>query len=245
MIRTYRDTISTKSRYSSHNPGHTQAAMTAPNNRSHRTSRPQRDPGPPPGRAQPARSRSEPPVVPQGCNLAPAAKRGNRATCERPARSLCARARAAAGRQRAPRMPPTLVRALAPSPAHITRARRPLRAVTGPPGRPQPSRGGPLGARWRRRVGINPCRGEASRGVSVEGYVGARLACHGGGCGALWRRLGPVSVRAWAARSQHAHLAGGSSDCPWRGQWRRWRRRRRGRGGRPSSRGRWRRSSAA
>jgi hypothetical protein len=31
--------------------------MTTPNNRSHRTSRPQRDPGPPPGRAQPARSR--------------------------------------------------------------------------------------------------------------------------------------------------------------------------------------------
>ena len=184
-------------------------------------------------------------MAPRGCNLAPTAKGGNRATYERPARSLCARARAAAGAKRAPRTPPALGCVLAPSPAHTTRARWPLRAVRGPPGGPQPSCGGPLGARWRRRVGIKPCGSEASRGVSVEGDVGARLACHGGGGGARWQRLGTVSVRTRAAQSQRAHLTVGSSDCRWRGRRRCWRRRQRGQGGRLSRRCRWRRSRAA
>ena len=200
-MRTYRD-----------RRGHTQTGTTAPTSkrRPHRTSRPRRDPGPPPGPAQPNRSRLGPTRGSRGCNLAPTAKRGNRATCERLARSLCARAHATAGAQHAPRTPPALVCALAPSPAHTTHAQQQLRAVTGPPGGPQPSCGGPLGARWQRRVGIKPCETEATRGVSVEGDVGARSACHGGGCGALWRRLGTVSVRARAVRLQHAHLTGGA-----------------------------------
>ena len=202
--------------------------------------------------AWPGWARSEPPRSTPWLPTAPAAtplptraaEPHGAALRERPE----AAARAAGGAQRARRTPPAPVRAVAPSPAAATRARRPTTAVTadgglrrGSSGRPRPRcRCAVAAPRRHRHLRKQGERGRVSRG---RGGRWPRVPSRQLQRGATAARVANVRIKARmvAARAPR----GGGNGGRRRGPRRSWRRPWRGRGCRRSSRCSSRRSRAA